>query len=36
VIESLLFLGGGRSWESPELTSLNRVPPHATLERDPR
>lgn len=26
---------GDPSWESPELTSLNRLPPHATLERAP-
>jgi beta-galactosidase len=32
-LETLLRHGGGRSWESPELTSLNRVPPSATLER---
>jgi beta-galactosidase len=29
-LESLLLLGGHRSWENPELTSLNRLPPHAT------
>ncbi len=32
-LDELLFLGGRRSWESPELTSLNRLPPRATLER---
>ncbi len=32
-LESLLHLGAGRSWENPELTSLNRLPPRATLER---
>ena len=32
-LESLLQAGGGRSWEAPELTSLNRVAPHATLDR---
>ncbi|TML88038.1 MAG: DUF4981 domain-containing protein [Actinobacteria bacterium] len=32
-VESLLFPGGRRSWENPELTSLNRLPPHATLAR---
>ena len=32
-IESLLYPGGRRSWENPELTSLNRLPPHATLAR---
>lgn len=30
-LETLLFVGGGRSWESPELTSLNRLQPRATL-----
>ncbi len=34
-LEALLFPGGSRSWENPELTSLNRLPPRATLERDP-
>ena len=33
-LETLLHHGGGRSWESPELTSLNRVPASATLARD--
>ncbi len=33
-LETLLHPGGSRSWESPELTSLNRLPPRATLERD--
>ena len=33
-LETLLGHGGGRSWESPELTSLNRVPASATLQRD--
>jgi beta-galactosidase len=33
-LEDLLFPGGRPSWRAPELTSLNRVPPHATLERD--
>ena len=32
-LESLLHPGGRRSWENPELTSLNRLPPRATLER---
>jgi beta-galactosidase len=32
-LESLLHPGGRRSWESPELTSLNRLPPRATLAR---
>jgi beta-galactosidase len=30
-LESLLHLGGRRSWELPEVPSLGRVPPHATL-----
>jgi beta-galactosidase len=30
-LDALLFLAGQKSWESPELTSLNRLPPHATL-----
>ena len=34
-LETLLFAGGSRSWENPELTSLNRLPPRATLDRDP-
>ena len=34
-LATLLHPGGGVSWESPELTSLNRLPPRATLERDP-
>ena len=33
-LEALLHPGGTRSWENPELTSLNRLPPRATLERD--
>jgi beta-galactosidase len=33
-LAALLHPGGSRSWENPELTSLNRLPPHATLERD--
>jgi beta-galactosidase len=32
-LEALLFPGGRPSWEQPELTSLNRLPPHATVER---
>ena len=32
-LEALLFPGGRPSWESPELTSLQRLPPRATLER---
>jgi beta-galactosidase len=32
-LEALLFPGGRRSWENPELTSLNRLPPRATLDR---
>lgn len=27
----LLFLGGVKSWESPQLTGLNKLPPRATL-----
>jgi beta-galactosidase len=34
-LEALLFPGGSRSWENPELTSLNRLPPRATLQRNP-
>ena len=30
-LEALLFLGGRRSWESPELPSLNRLQPRATF-----
>jgi beta-galactosidase len=30
---SLLYPGGARSWELPELPSLNRLPPRATLRR---
>jgi beta-galactosidase len=30
-LETLLDLGERRSFESPELTSLNRLPPRATL-----
>jgi beta-galactosidase len=32
-LESLLFVGGRPSWEQPELTSLNRLQPRATLTR---
>jgi beta-galactosidase len=32
-LEALLYPAGRPSWEAPELTSLNRAPPHATLER---
>jgi beta-galactosidase len=32
-LEALLHPAGRPSWESPELTSLNRLPAHATLER---
>jgi beta-galactosidase len=32
-LEALLHPAGRPSWEAPELTSLNRLPPHATLER---
>jgi beta-galactosidase len=34
-LEALLFPGGSRSWQNPELTSLNRLPPRATLQRNP-
>jgi beta-galactosidase len=27
----MLFLAGERTWEMPQLTSLNKLPPHATL-----
>ena len=27
----LLFLGGVKSWENPQLTGLNKLPPRATL-----
>jgi beta-galactosidase len=30
-IDALLHLGGRPSWQNPELTSLNRLAPHATL-----
>jgi len=30
-LETLLFVGGRKSWESPELPSLNRLQPRATL-----
>jgi len=30
-LDALLHVGGRRTWENPELPSLNRVPPHATL-----
>jgi beta-galactosidase len=32
-LDALLYVGGRRSWETPELTSLNRLPPTATLAR---
>ena len=32
-LDSLLYPGGRPSFETPELTSLNRLPPHASLER---
>ena len=31
-LEALLFPGGVPSWQTPELTSLNKLPPRATLE----
>jgi beta-galactosidase len=34
-LEALLYPGGRPSWEMPELTSLNRLQPHATLTREP-
>ena len=34
-LESLLHPGGQSSWEAPELTSLHRLAPRATLERPP-
>jgi beta-galactosidase len=34
-LEALMHPASDPSWESPELTSLNRLPPHATLERAP-
>src|SRR5262249_43830416 len=34
-LAALLHPGGRRSWETPELTSLNRLPPRATLVRPP-
>jgi beta-galactosidase len=30
-LESLLYLGERRSWETPEVSSLHRLPPRATL-----
>ena len=33
-LESLLYVGTRRSWELPELASLNRLPPAATLARN--
>ena len=35
-LESLLFPGGRPSWQTPELTSLNKLPPRATLEGRPQ
>jgi beta-galactosidase len=32
-LESLLYIGGAESWRLPELASLNRLPPVATLRR---
>src|SRR5262245_46217515 len=34
-LDDLLFVGGRPSWQNPELPSLHRLPPRATLERDP-
>jgi beta-galactosidase len=35
-LERLLHPGGRPGWQSPELTGLGRLPPHATLTREPR
>jgi beta-galactosidase len=35
-LDTLLFPGGRPSWQTPELTSLNKLPPRATLERPGR
>ena len=35
-LETLLYPGGLPSWEAPELTGLNRLPPRATLDRPER
>jgi len=35
-LEALLFPGGRPSWQTPELTSLHKLPPRATLERAER
>jgi beta-galactosidase len=35
-LESLLYLGGRKSWELPEVSSLGRLAPRATLRRDAR
>jgi beta-galactosidase len=34
-LEALLYPGGCPSWEMPELTSLNRLQPRATITREP-
>ncbi|HEY3183377.1 MAG TPA: glycoside hydrolase family 2 TIM barrel-domain containing protein, partial [Gaiellaceae bacterium] len=34
-LDALLFAGGRPSWMRPELTSLDRLPPRATLDRSP-
>ena len=33
-LDDLLFVGGRPSWQNPELPSLHRLPPRATVERD--
>ena len=33
MLEELLYLAGQRSWVLPEVTSVNRLPAHATLDR---
>jgi beta-galactosidase len=34
-LETLLYLGGRPSWMNPQLTSINRLEPHATLVPSP-
>ena len=33
-ISSLFYIAGQKTWEMPELTSLNKLPAHATLQRN--
>ncbi len=33
-ISSLLYIAGQKTWEMPELTALNKLPAHATLQRE--